>query len=1118
MRQVQNTGAKYLSALICAVSSIMLLASGNPMAVASAASRGPDLRPVMSNLLARNAPAFDVPIERSEDGIPLGNGDLGTMFWTPTDEGGLAFQLNKVDAWAADDGEGPYYTNTLPSLARLIIRPSRPLQEGMTRYHATLSPRDATANLRVDYAHGSLLARSFVSATRPVLVTEISDTRPGAGEISIALGLWRIPIDESGKSGTQIVLADDHVVLEQTYVTRTHYLQYAVVLGVAGGKIRITQQEPRSAWVFLTPGKNRKAVVLVTAAVSHDPKVDAVALAREQLTAARKAGTSRLLAEHAAWWGRFWNNSGAYVSLHSPDRLADFLEAIWYMCLYQTASTSRGICPPKFNGSIFLGDRDFRAWGGSYWLWNTESMYFPVFAQNAIELAKPYYDLYWSQLPVARLNARQLWNSDGAWYSEGCLSPYQQPVELSPERVKAAQARNLDNPVYNYTSHIHTGGAEIAWIFYKRYAYTQDVTWLRDRAYPLMKDVAAFYMSYCRKEQDGRYHISKTNGHEAYWGIRDGIMDLAAIRWLIPCLIDSSRTLNLDAEMRPEWQEFLDNLAPYPTAETPGAQELYNFAPSTFAAGLLGAVPGRYNAEAVRCTPTWPFEDIGVGISPPEVLERMRRTLTTELFGNPDAWAGYPGWSRVPIMAARLGMPDLLKRLLRRSAICARTYPSMVGLDHELGIVRGEVSQIASTAVNEALLQSHNGLLQLFPAWPDDWDARFCLLAEGNIVVEAEKTHDKCRFLALRPNLDARIILLNPWPGRALTCRVDGKQQRLAGERIPLKLAAGKDYLISSEETAMTRVPKLNSTGGNGLIKEYADQQLKLSRRMGLKADNRLAKPVVASIKFGPFSPTSDEETSAHFLVNIGNDLFGENFVHPELKLFSPAHGGSIALGSFTSANASTDPEYLKKLPVAPEGGVEELPLMNCAYVMEKGKDETAYLADFTMEADFIPERTRLFGFFFRQSQLRTTGAYHATVERDINGKTYIRFGLNQRDPNPGLTWLRRVPVDINVRDDEVYHLRLTIRNVLGLPMRYADATLEVFLPNDGNRLAATGAMRLNLSVDNMPDAGQAGPFVWHAYPSDHAGESWMVYVRNFAISQSEWTAAARAEYLRREK
>ena len=94
-----------------------------------------------------------------------------------------------------------------------------------------------------------------------------------------------------------------------------------------------------------------------------------------------------------------------------------------------------------------------------------------------------------------------------------------------------------------------------------RYRYTGDVAWLHSHAYPLLRGVAKFYRTYCRQDEDGCWHIHNTNAHEDFWGVTDSIMDLAAIRGAVPLAIRAAELLNVDAELRGEWQAFLDELA-----------------------------------------------------------------------------------------------------------------------------------------------------------------------------------------------------------------------------------------------------------------------------------------------------------------------------------------------------------------------------------------------------------------------------------------------------------------------------------------------------------------------------------------------------------------------------
>lgn len=101
-----------------------------------------------------------------------------------------------------------------------------------------------------------------------------------------------------------------------------------------------------------------------------------------------------------------------------------------------------------------------------------------------------------------------------------------------------------------------------------------------------------FYLEYFQKGADGKYHIYPANVHENCWGAKDGVMDLAAVRGVMPRLIEASQILNTDAAMRSKWQEFLDNLASYPMGEDPEAKKLGECPEGTYAYGLLGDRPG----------------------------------------------------------------------------------------------------------------------------------------------------------------------------------------------------------------------------------------------------------------------------------------------------------------------------------------------------------------------------------------------------------------------------------------------------------------------------------------------------------------------------------------------
>jgi len=197
--------------------------------------------------------------------------------------------------------------------------------------------------------------------------------------------------------------------------------------------------------------------------------------------------------------------------------------------------------------------------------------------------------------------------------------------------------------------------------------------------------------------------------------------------------------------------------------------------------------------------------------------------------------------------------------------------------------------------------------------------------------------------------------------------------------------------------------------------------------------------------------------------------------VHTEWNPFSPEHGGSICLSAASN----------------------QIARLYCAYVAASSADESAFLGDMVMEADFIPDHAGQFGFFIRQSARRSMGCYQICMERDPKDKAFIRFGLNQPGYEPAL---QMFPTDFTVENGEVYRLRLDHPQRRRASPAVCDARLEIFREGGGDQPAAAGALRLNLSADNLPDTGQAGIYALHGIPYEMTGKPWRVFVRNFSI------------------
>jgi hypothetical protein len=95
------------------------------------------------------------------------------------------------------------------------------------------------------------------------------------------------------------------------------------------------------------------------------------------------------------------------------------------------------------------------------------------------------------------------------------------------------------------------------------------------------------------------------------------------------------------------------------------------------------------------------------------------------------------------------------------------TTPNPRAKEMSAALIEGSADYL--TFMTEALLQSHNGIIRVFPAWPSDRDAQFSdLIAEGNISVSSRTRAGLVEFVRLhnRREVHADLRLKSPWTGQ----------------------------------------------------------------------------------------------------------------------------------------------------------------------------------------------------------------------------------------------------------------------------------------------------------------------------------------------------------------
>jgi hypothetical protein len=760
---------------------------------------------------------------------------MGTMVWTsPT---AIHLQINRVDVFAVNcdhlgrPGQVGSATDYCGGIASVTIDVgSQAFAAGEEKpFRQQLSLANAECSIEgIDFQ-----VHTFVSAAHDVLVMELDDRRPQPEPIQVAVSMLRPPEVITGDHIATTRFVDDpkRIALMQQFREREYYNASAVHVGVAKGEPVAVEPSSERMRTLVLPAANGKRIVLITTAAGWKSEQDPLMDARNLFEQASLQSADELRASHQQWWHEFWSRT--YVDLSSDDGQAQRAQRWRDLHLYHLASSSRGELPPKWNGSIFLTSGDARRWGSQYWVWTTEMLYFPLLAADAIDLTDPFFNMYARQLPRSEIAARQRWGIAGAYFPETTASDGPKVLAddvamefqdvflgrkpLAEMSLQAKQQCQFDSQLnvvtqppagsrMSWISHVASSGSELAIHAWWRYRHTGDREWLRSHAYPLLRGTVEFYRHLVKKEADGLYHLSGTHAHEDFWGVKDSIMDLAAIRGTAPLAIRASEILDVDAELRDQWRELLKNLAPYPMGSNPQAKALTGgaLADDIWAAGYLGEVDGQHNPEDVWLTPVFPFEDWTLETRDATADRIVQRLLDlaprhkSVLNG-----AGTNTAIRSPIAAARAGSREELPRILDRYA--AAFSPLSNGMSLFEGPTAASVEHLGllTTTLQDALLQSVSPrpgepeVIRVFPAWPTNWNASFRLLARGGFLVSSKIETGAVHFVEIESRLGEECRLRNPWDRSCIVQEVGGPSQVLENDLLCFPTKRGAMYRIS---------------------------------------------------------------------------------------------------------------------------------------------------------------------------------------------------------------------------------------------------------------------------------------------------------------------------------
>jgi alpha-L-fucosidase 2 len=679
-----------------------------------------------------------------DEALPLGNGMVGALIWHKNSN--LRFSLDRADLWderkvidftvlkyqwvreqvlkndykvVQQYGDVPYEEIPWPTKI-----PGAALEFNLSKEAANeLDLQTATATAR--WANGVLL-KSYVHATEPLGVFEFhrapEDLIPmlvppvyrGIDSLKKANSVEGQSLERLGYPQGKITTHPDGLTFEQEGAEGFRY-EVSVVWKRSGERLS-------GIWSIAAykPGDNRKQVALD--------------LCRKYLS----EGFGRLRKSHLDWWNDFWARS----SVQLPD---DVLERQYYREMYKLGCTARPGAPAITLQAVWTADNGkLPPWKGDFHHdLNTQLSYWPAYTGNHTDLSTSFTDWLWAVKEENIKYTRDFFGVDG----------------LNVPGVTTLNGQPMGGWIqYSFSP---TVSAWLAQHFYWQWRFTRDEIFLKERAYPYIKEVATFLQNILITE-NGQRKLPLSSSPEyndnriSAWFLNFTNYDLALVTYAFQIAEETATALGKKEEAT-HWHRERNSLPVFDTNETgltiaPGQNldESHRHIAQLMALHPLGLLnPGKSEEDSVITRSL-------------KRLEKMGTSL----------WTGYSfSWAACLYARAHDGVKAAKQLKIFSENFC------LSNSFHANGDQKGgqysrftyrpftlEGNLAFAQGIHEMLIQSHRGFIEVFPAIPSEWkNISFeNLRTEGGFLVSAEIKNGIWKEVEVTATVDGPMQILLP--------------------------------------------------------------------------------------------------------------------------------------------------------------------------------------------------------------------------------------------------------------------------------------------------------------------------------------------------------------------